>query len=302
MSLTGSFATDKAVIAASVFIVTFVGSCVPWILTGKCGRAPETETDPQTHQQLILSPRFQFILDALTCFSGGVIAAAAFVDVFPDALSSWHANAGKASIPSIITLLTFLFLWFVDRGFGHSHNEDINQVELLDSLNVQAPVSSHQQPEHTKSRRGVYILCAAMTFHSLCDGLAIGSEAEENQKFDELVIAILFHKGLDGVALGVPLFNAFGGQPLFSRVSLVPFCLFVCAALTAPIGLVIGMQWSSVPSLQSIFLSISCGSLLFISLIEMVPAALNKPENNSRLTFFFVFIGVCPVVLLSFFI
>jgi zinc transporter ZupT len=312
MSMTGSFVTDKAIIASSIFLVTFIGSCIPWMMTGKCRSTSHpidgaAEEVPERQSLNVLSPRLQFALDALTCFSGGVIAAAGFVDVFPDALATWQASAGKASIPSVISLLTLLFLWFIDRGFGHAHENHENPPSLpSDNIELQAALneapSSSAPSNQQKPTRGVYILCAAMTFHSFCDGLAIGSEAQENQKFDELVIAILLHKGLDGVALGVPLFQAFGGLPLCSRASFAPFCLLSLASLTAPIGLVIGMQWSSVPSLQSVFLSIACGSLLFISLVEMLPTALNRPGNSPRLSFLFIFLGASLVILLSFFV
>lgn len=119
-----------------------------------------------------------------------------------------------------------------------------------------------------------WVFFAALSIHSLFDGLGVGAETDENG-FYGLLIAVLAHKSLDGFALGVPVF--FAG---LSRAQTI-FALTFSAAMT-PLGIGIGMaatNWASGGGgllAEAIILSISCGTFLFISLIELLPSGLDS--------------------------
>ncbi len=53
-----------------------------------------------------------------------------------------------------------------------------------------------------QAQRDAYVLCAAMTFHACADGLALGTEEEEDHKFAVVLLAVAVHKVLDGLAVG----------------------------------------------------------------------------------------------------
>lgn len=123
-----------------------------------------------------------------------------------------------------------------------------------------------------------YIFFIALSLHAITDGLSIGAGEEGSTGFYGILIAVIAHKALDGFALGVPLFYA--KLPKLHTIFLILFC---CAM--TPLGIGIGIAATqSVSSKNSdlakgIVLSISMGSFIFITLWEMLPAALNQGKH-----------------------
>jgi zinc transporter ZupT len=118
-----------------------------------------------------------------------------------------------------------------------------------------------------------WIFFVALSVHSIFDGLSVGSESSLSG-FYALLVAVASHKLLDGFALGVPLF--FARLPLWHTV----FAMVFCSAMT-PLGLGIAMAITSDDVhgqrgklAQAIMLSMSFGSFIFISLVELLPAGL----------------------------
>ena len=116
-----------------------------------------------------------------------------------------------------------------------------------------------------------WVFFIALSAHSIFDGLSLGSETTVSG-FYSILIAVLVHKGFDGVALGVPIFLA----DLPPRHS---WALLIICALSTPAGVAIG--WgatasapASIELVSGIIISLSAGSFLFISLCELLPAAL----------------------------
>ena len=107
----------------------------------------------------------------------------------------------------------------------------------------------------------------------------------------------LAHKAFDGIALGVPVYLA----------KLPPWqtwgSLLFCAAMT-PLGIAIG--WAATASSQgasaklasAIVVSMSAGSFLFISLVELLPAALHD-GRLLKLKFFAFIVGYVGMAALA---
>jgi zinc transporter 1/2/3 len=120
------------------------------------------------------------------------------------------------------------------------------------------------------ARRTCFFL--ALSVHSVFDGLSIGSEGTV-KGFYSLLFAVVGHKLLDGFALGVPLY--FAKLPKGHTIFALVFC-----ALMTPIGIVIGkaatteLEGRQAQLSRGIFLSLSAGSFVFISIVELLPAGL----------------------------
>ncbi|EFA78051.1 zinc/iron permease [Heterostelium album PN500] len=145
-----------------------------------------------------------------------------------------------------------------EHGHGHHHNSGINNGK------------SHQS---NVSQATIFMI--ALSVHSIFDGLGLGAETNPND-FYGLLVAVIAHKALDGFALGVPVFYA-----KFSTVQ-TALSLTFCAAMT-PLGIGIGMGLSNYFDgngailTEAIVLSITTGSFLYISLIELLPSGLGEP-------------------------
>ncbi len=140
----------------------------------------------------------------------------------------------------------------------------------------ECPAGSGEAGELSAAKRReatqkAWVFFLALSAHSVFDGLSLGSETTVSG-FYSILIAVLVHKGFDGVALGVPIFLA----DLPPRHS---WALLITCALSTPAGVAIG--WgatasspASIELASGVIISLSAGSFLFISLCELLPAAL----------------------------
>lgn len=157
----------------------------------------------------------------------------------------------------------------VSENHGHSHGHHNHHGHGDDDL-LDAHARDHAKRE---AAARAYIFFFALSLHATFDGLSLGSEPNK-QGFYSILAAVLSHKIFDGLALGIPVFLA-ELPPLQTWAALI-----ICAAAT-PIGIAIGMGATSLVSgeqtilAEAIIISLSGGSFLFISLMELLPAALH---------------------------
>jgi zinc transporter ZupT len=162
------------------------------------------------------------------------------------------------------------------ESHDHDHNGGGQNHVTLALERFANGEGSEAENLHLKRLGTAYIFLAALSVHSVFDGLAVGSETE-TQGFVGLMIAVSIHKLLDGFALGVPIFYA-----KFSKLQTL-FALSFCASMT-PLGIGIGWVTTGVQNgapgmlTRAIFLSMSLGSFIYIGLIELLPAALASPK------------------------
>ncbi len=115
-----------------------------------------------------------------------------------------------------------------------------------------------------------FVLLAALSFHSLLEGLAQGAAPTEAESI-ELLLVILLHKGLAGFALGSTLMCA---APR-SRVALI-----LTFAAATPLGVLVGMLLdvhSGVGGLVPASLTaLAAGSFCYVALLEVLPRELSN--------------------------
>jgi len=159
----------------------------------------------------------------------------------------------------------------------HSHEEEEHE-EVDDEPSDTAPPDALESMRGT--RRAVsqaYVFFFALALHSIFDGLSIGGETTM-QGYWAMLFAVASHKILDGFALGTPVY--FARLPKFHTIFALVFC-----ALMTPMGIVVGM-WAT-NNIESrggllskaIILSLSTGSFIFISLVELLPAGLMDGQH-----------------------
>ncbi|KAN0041990.1 hypothetical protein ACTFIV_004546 [Dictyostelium citrinum] len=177
-----------------------------------------------------------------------------------------------------------------EHGHGHNHDHSANghshKIHEKDSEKVN--VSS-------KSRAWVFLI--ALSVHSIFDGLGLGSETQKDS-FYGLLIAVLAHKALDGLVLGIAIKYAYFSFK-FSCIALV------FAAAMTPLGIGIGMAISSAYEssvdaylVKGIILSITCGSFIYISLIELLPSGLCQ-KGWPKLKLAVAFLGYSCMAILA---
>lgn len=173
---------------------------------------------------------------------------------------------------------------------GSNRNEDtINSTEVATPGDDEHAHAPGRQRNHLQ----LFVFAAALAVHSILDGFAIGSE-QSIDGFYSMIIAVLSHKGFDGIVLGVPLF--LGGVTL--TISMIVLAL---SAVMTPIGIGIAMAvtesaFSVLP--QAIVMSISAGSFLYIALVEMLPSAL-RDRRWVLLKLIAFFIGWFALVIIA---
>jgi zinc transporter ZupT len=163
---------------------------------------------------------------------------------------------------------------------------------------TQGPQRGQQEPRRQKgSVLHAYIFFFSMSLHAFVEGLSIGSEESDDKAFWSLFVAIVAHKLLDGLALGISL----------SR-SLLPFAhvmvCFVISALMGPLGIVVGMVVVDDASLSSsgsslaiaLMLSMACGSFLYIAFIEMLPITFHHAWVKTKLMCLLFGFGIMAIL------
>lgn len=128
-------------------------------------------------------------------------------------------------------------------------------------------------PVSRENAMRAWVFIFAISVHALFDGLSLGAESSTSG-FYSILTAVVIHKAFDGLATGGVLFAAYPKL----RQSIV--MLAIAAAMT-PIGIAIGLGVQEATEdgkkelSEAIIVSMSAGSFLFISVVELLPAALH---------------------------
>jgi zinc transporter 1/2/3 len=191
----------------------------------------------------------------------------------------------------------------VDQEMNSLHEKtDVQTNGSHDSAKQNAEkvlrINDGEEVEHKKLAGTAYIFLFAMSLHCLFEGLGIGA-ASDSSEFWILVIAVCAHKITDGLALGIPMFNAH-----FSKSHSV-VCIIFCSAM-APLGVGIGWAATSVVSgpsqelVSAVIFALTFGCFLYISLVELLPSTLaSKTLMNWKLGAFIAGWGIMAALSLQ---
>lgn len=144
-------------------------------------------------------------------------------------------------------------------------------------------VANLMQAESLRELVALYAMELSVSVHSIIIGVDIGllSGGDSLTSLVALICAIAFHQGVEGMGLGTVLLSVVGHEKAsYSKVATF-VALFTCST---PIGIIIGICTSSSGESSAGVIakgaanSLAAGSLLYISLTEMVASYFNAGD------------------------
>ena len=201
------------------------------------------------------------------CFrfiSAGIMTSLATVHLFPDAQDNF-ITITEFHWAGICVLGGIIFMMLIENivhGSNH-HHHDMNHINI--------PIESDKNIIKIKSR--AILLEIGCVFHSVIIGITLGTVKIHNEESQliTLLIGLCCHQFLEGLGLGAILASA--------KFSIFKSFIFkMLFSVTAPIGIAIGISMSETYDetsyraniIQGIFNGISCGLLLYVSLVQLI--------------------------------
>jgi len=162
-------------------------------------------------------------------------------------LKASHILSRKNEVDEMNSLLVAPNKVDVEDKHGHDHHEVVPEGEQF------VP----------KSNITPYLLLAALSFHGLFEGIAMGLQSGYRDT-SFLFIAIISHKWAEAFTLGISFSKAQTDRVTFVRLILL-FAFFT------PVGIIIGAFLASSSKLvEAIFLALSTGTFLYVAASEVI--------------------------------
>ena len=149
-------------------------------------------------------------------------------------------------------------------------NGDISSETKGPNTNVHSPNAENDRPtrDHTRSKVRSVILLAALSFHMVFDGLALGLLDKDNDVWT-LLFALCVHKILVFLSIGIETFELF--ESLCKCVSLL-----FCFSFISPLGIIIGVTVTSSgdelsqSAAAAILQSVATGTFIYVTFFEIL--------------------------------
>ena len=127
-----------------------------------------------------------------------------------------------------------------------------------------------------------FLLALALVFHSVMEGLGLGTEEEIESSID-LAIAIMVHKGMAAYALGACVIDSNASGQMY-------WLLMGTFSLASPIGVLVGYAISEFSdSLTSACITaLAAGTFLYVALMEIIPNELKEKGHKAEKLFMLV--------------
>ena len=142
----------------------------------------------------------------------------------------------------------------------------IEENDLKEKLNIENPNNKEveqEKKESLSSKLTPYLLLAALSFHGLFEGIALGLQKSFRSTFS-LFIAISGHKWAESLTLGLSFAKTNTEKPLFIKM-IVIFSFFT------PVGIGLGMVLNTLPAwIGCVFMSLSVGTFIYIATSEII--------------------------------
>ena len=188
-------------------------------------------------------------------FAGGACLATALFELGPEAVESLGVWGGLGGM-----IGTIGFLFWLDRQGHHAHAE-------MHGCHPHGGGGSPAKP---------YILGGMLGFHSLLEGLALGSVSQGAAQ-EALALAILFHKATDTFALAVTL-----GRYGFSAGKIVLATLILSLASPGGAWLAAEVNLGGWEVLHGILSAATCGTFLYLAGFDLLVPELREREGRLR--------------------
>ena len=159
---------------------------------------------------------------------------------------------------------------FREKNALFKPNRDIADETKRNDTTSQPPNSEIAQSadNHSRSKVRAVILLAALSFHMVFDGLALGLMDEDNKVWT-LLLALCVHKVLVFLSIGLETFE------LLKSLRKSVF-LLLCFAFISPLGIIIGVAVTSSEdqltqsAAAAILQSIATGTFIYVTFFEIL--------------------------------
>lgn len=161
----------------------------------------------------------------------------------------------------------------VEHGHSHNHNHhDHHHHNHHDHHHDDHHGHSHV-PLNTDNQSFIIFitLWVALSYHSIVEGIVLGSADQETIK--SILVAILAHKGLESFSLGTGLIRSGA-----SKLKFFLFCLaFACMT---PIGIILGLFVSNLSGpVVAAVTGFGAGTFCYVSIVEILLPEFNKQQD-----------------------
>jgi zinc transporter 1/2/3 len=189
-------------------------------------------------------------------FSAGIFLSAGLIHMLPDAETSLRGVLGEFPTASLLAVLGFFIVLFVER------------------------VAASEGAETGEAKPGVYayVLALVLSVHSLIAGIALGTEQTTTGVL-VIFLAVIFHKGSAAFALGVSLFRAGVARARIPRTigifsSMTPLGIVVGALLSAGLG-----GHASLLA-EGIFEALAAGTFIYVAILDVISEEFSIPGDR----------------------
>lgn len=216
--------------------------------------------------------------DMLLGYAAGVMLAAAFVGLLPDAFGG--GSAGEILVGTAGILAGAVCLSLADRFIPHSH---FNGDEFSDSA---------AKSKHNASR--VLLLVIAIAIHNIPEGLATGMALTGGITKEGLTVlfSMMLQKVPEGLIVSLPLIS------LGMKKSKALLCSVGVAMMMLP-GVLFGILFGMLPQLLSVFFTaFTFGTIVYVISDEVIPES--HANGHQKAATFSLLGGILRVSMINF--
>lgn len=238
----------------------------------------------------LLKGKGQKFIGNTLAFAGGVMLGVVTFEMIPEGVEQfltlgkvWGVTFCIAAVflgVAVIAVLNALFDRLEKRRAANGVN--VNALGIAE-MNFFASALAYDSPHgkhtsHGKSdgmlRAGI-IMLIAIALHNIPEGMAIGASSAADKNMGLLVaIVIALHNVPEGMAVATPLVS--GGVKPVKAVF-----LSLLAGFATVIGALIGALVGEISEIATgICLSLASGAMLYVTLNEILPEAIDANENK----------------------
>eukprot|EP00189_Rhodosorus_marinus_P007434 CAMPEP_0184752804 /NCGR_PEP_ID=MMETSP0315-20130426/43774_1 /TAXON_ID=101924 /ORGANISM="Rhodosorus marinus, Strain UTEX LB 2760" /LENGTH=354 /DNA_ID=CAMNT_0027232157 /DNA_START=766 /DNA_END=1830 /DNA_ORIENTATION=- len=228
---------------------------------------------------LELSPMAEkYIFRYGNAVAGGVLLAAGFVHMFPDASDALDSALDwDYPLGGLLALYGCFTIFVLDRL--------VQSNAIQRCLPFTKPGHLEDKQNNASEALVMYMLFGALSFHSAFEGLAMGANARYADKFYAILWAIIAHKFFAALALGLSLARNAKHLSLLMRVAVA-----VVFSIMTPIGACLGVSLGTTYDegsqganlIRGSLTAFSAGIFIYVALVEIIAEEFPQRPNVER--------------------